>query len=85
MNVQISYSMTMCFIFLKTKAGFLETIIRDLNEIPEVLEAHPVTGGIDIIAKVEGEDITTISKIVLAKIHKIDGVERTSTHIVTPL
>ncbi|MFX0018760.1 MAG: Lrp/AsnC family transcriptional regulator [Promethearchaeota archaeon] len=77
--------MTLCFIFLKTKAGFLEGIIDELNQIPEVLEAHAVTGGIDIIAKVESKDITTISKIVLAKIHRIDGIERTSTHIVTPL
>ncbi|MFX1494212.1 MAG: Lrp/AsnC family transcriptional regulator [Promethearchaeota archaeon] len=77
--------MTLCFIFLKTKAGFLESIIDNLNQIPEVLEAHAVTGGIDIIAKVESKNITTISKIVLAKIHRIDGVDRTSTHIVTPL
>ncbi len=77
--------MILCFIFLKTKAGFLEGIIDELNQIPEVLEAHAVTGSIDIIAKVESKDITTISKIVLAQIHRIDGVERTSTHIVTPL
>ena len=77
--------MTVCFIFLKTKAGFLESIIYNLNQIPEILEAHAVTGSIDIIAKAESEDITTISKLVLAKIHRIDGVDRTSTHIVTPL
>jgi len=77
--------MTVCFIFLKTKAGFLESIIDNLNQIPEILEAHAVTGSIDIIAKAESEDITTISKLVLAKIHRIDGVDRTSTHIVTPL
>ena len=79
------FKMVLCFIFLKTKAGFLENIIENLSQIPEVLETHAVTGGIDIIAKVESKDITTISKIVLAKIHRIDGVDRTSTHIVTPL
>ncbi|MCK4687305.1 MAG: FAD-binding oxidoreductase [Candidatus Lokiarchaeota archaeon] len=47
--------------------------------------ATPRRGGIDIIAKVEGEDFPTISKVILSKIHNIDGVERTSTHLVAPL
>ena len=77
--------MTLVFIFMKAKAGFIYSIISALKEIPEVREAHPVTGAIDIIIKAEVDDITAISKIVLAKIHKIDGVERTATHIVVPL
>lgn len=70
---------------MKAKAGFVEDIIKKLGQIPEIKEAYPVTGGIDIIIKAEAEDITAISKVILAKIHKIDGVERTSTHLVTPL
>lgn len=77
--------MTLCFIFMKIQAGFIESVINRLNDMPEVKEAHAVTGGIDIIAKVEGEDFPTISKVILSKIHNIDGVERTSTHLVAPL
>jgi len=51
----------------------------------EVTEANAVTGTIDIIAKVEVEDFTYISKVILQKIHQIDGVEKTSSHFVTPI
>ena len=77
--------MTLCFVLMKIKAGFVETVIKELNKIPEVKETYGVTGGIDIITKIEGLDVETIAKTILAKIHKIDGVDRTQTHIVIPM
>jgi len=73
-----------CFIFIKAKAGFVENIIKRLKHMQAVKEAWTVTGSIDIITLVEGKDITTVSKIILSKIHQLDGVERTATHIITP-
>jgi len=70
---------------MKIKAGFIESVVNELNSISEVRETFPVTGGIDIITKVEGKDVETIAKTILAKIHKIEGVDRTQTHIVVPL
>ncbi len=70
---------------MRTKAGFVENVINELNKMDEVKEAHAVTGEIDIIIKVEAKDIETIAKVILSKIHKIDGVDRTATHIVVPL
>ncbi len=70
---------------MRTKAGFVESVIKELNKMDEVKEAHAVTGEIDIIIKVEAKDIETIAKVILSKIHKIDGVDRTATHIVVPL
>lgn len=77
--------MISCFIFIKAKAGFVEGIIKRLKHMQEVKEAWAVTGNIDIITLVEGKDITTVSKIILSKIHQLDGVERTATHIITPI
>ena len=51
----------------------------------EVKEVWAVTGNIDVITLVEGNDITVVSKVILSKIHQIDGVERTATHIVAPI
>ncbi len=77
--------LTLCFVLMKTKAGFVEHVVKELGKLDEVRETYPVTGGIDIIVKVEGKDVETIAKTILAKIHKIDGVNRTETHIVVPL
>jgi DNA-binding Lrp family transcriptional regulator len=67
---------------MNTQAGFVESVVHGLEQIDEVREVYPVTGGIDIIVKVEGKDVETIAKTILAKIHSIDGVSRTETHIV---
>ena len=77
--------MTICFVLIGCQAGFVEPVVNKLNEIDGVRETYPVTGGIDIITKVEGSDVETIAKIILAKIHNIEGVSRTETHIVVPL
>lgn len=77
--------MTLCFVLMNVQAGFVESVVRSLEKIEEVKESLPVTGGIDIIVKVEGKDVETIAKTILAKIHSIEGVSRTETHIVVPL
>ena len=77
--------MTLCFVLMNVQAGFVESVVRNLEKIEEVKETFPVTGGIDIIVKVEGQDVETIAKTILAKIHSIEGVSRTETHIVVPL
>ena len=51
---------------MKTKAGFVESVIKELNQIPEVRETYGVTGGIDIITKIEGKDVETIAKTMRA-------------------
>jgi DNA-binding Lrp family transcriptional regulator len=70
---------------MNTQAGFVESVVHGLEKIEEVKEVYPVTGGIDIIVKVEGKDVETIAKTILAKIHNLEGVSRTETHIVVPL
>ena len=70
---------------MNTQAGFVESVVHGLEKIEEVKEVYPVTGGIDIILKIEGKDVETIAKTILAKIHNIEGVSRTETHIVVPL
>ena len=70
---------------MNIKAGFAESVVKELKQIPEVKETYAVTGGIDIITKVEGTDIETIAKTILVKLHKINGVDRTRTHIVIPV
>ncbi|MFX1437155.1 MAG: Lrp/AsnC family transcriptional regulator [Promethearchaeota archaeon] len=77
--------MTICFVLMQTKARFVEKVVRKLNEIKEVKETYAVTGRIDNIFKVEGTDVETIAKTILAKIHNIEGVERIETHIVVPI
>jgi DNA-binding Lrp family transcriptional regulator len=73
--------MALGFVLMRIKAGSVENVLKQLKKIAEVKEAHAVMGKIDIIAKIEAGDVDAIAKMVLAKIHKIEGIERTFTHI----
>ena len=70
---------------MRIRAGYVEKVIKALGKIDEVKEALAVTGDIDAVVKVEAKDVDTIAKVVLSKIHEIDGVTRTATHVVVEL
>ncbi|MFX1363935.1 MAG: Lrp/AsnC family transcriptional regulator [Promethearchaeota archaeon] len=77
--------MATCFVLINIQAGFVESVTHNIDKIEEVVEYYTVTGGVDMIVKVEGPDVETIAKTILAKIHSIEGISRTQTHIVVPL
>ena len=73
---------------LKITGQLPEMVLKETQDWPEFREyaqqKYPNILDEDIITLVEGKDITTVSKIILSKIHQLDGVERTATHIITP-
>ncbi|MHA1348570.1 MAG: Lrp/AsnC family transcriptional regulator [Candidatus Odinarchaeia archaeon] len=70
------------FIFVKTNPGRINNVLSEILKLKEVVEVHAVTGDYDIILKLEVERIEDASKVIIDKIHKLEGVEKTSTSIV---
>jgi DNA-binding Lrp family transcriptional regulator len=54
-------------------------VFKKLSNIPEVIEAYPLFGDYDILAKIEVEDYDRIGEIVIHKIRTINGITFTST------
>jgi DNA-binding Lrp family transcriptional regulator len=54
---------------------------RRIAELNGVREVYELSGDIDIIAKVEAQDTSLLSKTI-TKIRAIDGVEGTDTRII---
>jgi DNA-binding Lrp family transcriptional regulator len=69
------------YVLLRVEAGKLNTVIDSIAQLPEVKEAYPITGDYDAIVSIEVENVADIREAVATKIHKIDGVKETSTHI----
>jgi len=46
----------LAFVFLEIVQGRLEEAVGDLHEVPEVLEAHSVTGARDLLCRVVAHD-----------------------------
>lgn len=71
--------MASAYVLIEAAAGTILNILKTLRQIPEVKEAHAVTGTYDLIARVEAEDINALGRVSYAKIQMIDGVMRTIT------
>ena len=53
------------------------------NEIPEIVEVHPLFGDYDILVKIECSDIDAVGDVVIKKIRSLQGVIDTKTLIGT--
>ncbi|MCS5488945.1 MULTISPECIES: Lrp/AsnC ligand binding domain-containing protein [Algoriphagus] len=63
------------------KSSLYDTVIERLKEIPEVVNAYYTTGNYSIFAKIICRD-TNHLRLVLDKIQKVEGIDRTETLIV---
>jgi DNA-binding Lrp family transcriptional regulator len=73
------------YILIEVAAGKVKSACEAISGIEGVECAQPVVGPYDIIAYVKGEDIKNIGTLVVDKIQKVEGVERTMTCIVVEL
>jgi DNA-binding Lrp family transcriptional regulator len=64
---------------IKTEGGKAKKVLQEIKALDGVTEANGVYGSIDIIAKVEGDDLASL---VVDEIRRIDGVKNTNTLIV---
>jgi DNA-binding Lrp family transcriptional regulator len=69
------------FTTLEVEQGSRELISRALDAIPELLEAHIVTGPGDVWCRIAGRDHEHVQRVIDGML-KIDGVRRSTTVIV---
>jgi DNA-binding Lrp family transcriptional regulator len=73
---------TKAYILIKVKAGRTKDVLQALKKISGVEQAHPCFGQPDIFVFINVPDERALSDVVITKIHTIEGVEETDTHIV---
>jgi DNA-binding Lrp family transcriptional regulator len=64
------------------KKQVTESFVKQVNQIPEVIECHHVTGSGDFMLKIISKDISTYQKLMLEKINEIEEVAATSTMVI---
>ena len=67
-------------IFLE-KAKDYPDVIEQLNQVPQITEAHFTTGNYSIFAKIYARDNQHLMEILSNSVQNIDGVARTETFI----
>ena len=57
-------------------------IAKEIAKLPEVQEAHIITGDWDILIKVKEKDVGAIGKFVIDRLRMVEGIEKTLTCMV---
>jgi DNA-binding Lrp family transcriptional regulator len=70
------------YVLINVMPGQTINVIRALSEIKEIKTIDPCWGKPDIFTVVEVSDQDALTSLVLAKIHAIEGVAQTDTHLV---
>ncbi|MDA0183591.1 Lrp/AsnC family transcriptional regulator [Solirubrobacter phytolaccae] len=70
----------LAFIALEIVQGRLDEAIEGLRRVPEVLEAHGVTGNSDILCRVVARDNTHLQDVINAMLHT-GAIQRSTSSI----
>lgn len=63
------------------KSSLYDDVARELESIPEIVDAHYTTGLYNIFAKIVCRDTNHLRQVLHDKIQKIAGIQRTETFI----
>jgi len=73
------------YVLIKVEARMARKVFDVLNRVPGVQHVDVVSGPYDLIAVVQGSDFLHIARMVLDKIHHVEGVADTVTCSVIPV
>ena len=70
------------YILINVMPGMTSSVVTALGEIKEIKTIDPCWGNPDIIAIAQIPDQDALTQLVLSRIHGIEGVTQTDTHLV---
>jgi len=70
------------YVLINVLPGRTSDVVRALSGIKQIKTIDPCWGKPDIIVVAEVADQDALTKLVLSKIHAIEGVAQTDTHLV---
>jgi nitrate reductase NapAB chaperone NapD len=70
------------YVLINVQPGRTSDVVRALSRIKQIKTIDPCWGKPDIIVVVEVSDQDALTQLVLSRIHEIDGVLQTDTHLV---
>ena len=70
---------TKAYVLIETSIGKTRDVVKTLQGVSGMKSVNAVTGPYDVIAVVEGADLTAVGDLVTKKVHTVAGVTRTVT------
>ena len=69
------------YVLINVRAGYSKKVAQELAQMPGVRSAHACWGLPDVFAYIEVGSQRELDDLVMERIQKMEGVERTDTHI----
>jgi DNA-binding Lrp family transcriptional regulator len=70
------------YVLVNVRPGKVRDVVKAVNELNGVRHAHACWGLPDVFVYAETPDEKAFNDLVIERIQKLEGVERTETHIV---
>jgi DNA-binding Lrp family transcriptional regulator len=70
------------YVLINVMPGMTSSVVKTLGDIKEIKTIDPCWGKPDIIAIADIPDQDALTQLVLSRIHSIEGVTQTDTHLV---
>jgi DNA-binding Lrp family transcriptional regulator len=74
--------MPVAFVLINAEIGSESEVLQALKKVSNVIEAYPVYGVYDIVAKVEADTMDKLKDVITWNIRRLDKVRATLTMIV---
>jgi DNA-binding Lrp family transcriptional regulator len=71
----------LAYLLINCEQGFEETIIKELKQLPEIVEVYQVISAYDLIAIVSANTIDKLKESISLRIRRIDKIKSTITLI----
>uniref|UniRef100_UPI00404A9D3B Lrp/AsnC ligand binding domain-containing protein n=1 Tax=Fulvivirga sp. TaxID=1931237 RepID=UPI00404A9D3B len=78
---KLGYDITAFIGIFLAKSELYDDVIRQLKEIPEIINVHYTTGNYSMFARIHCKDTQHLKDLLHDKIQKVDGIVRTDTMI----
>lgn len=67
------------YLLIRTNMGMTKQVVEAIRKLDGVVSADAVTGSWDAIAIVNGESVKDIGELIVGRVRKIDGIDKTLT------
>jgi DNA-binding Lrp family transcriptional regulator len=67
------------YVLVQTEVGKVAHVAQALNDLDGVELAEDITGPYDVIARIQAPGLDQLGRLVVSRIHVVDGVTRTLT------
>jgi DNA-binding Lrp family transcriptional regulator len=71
--------MLSAYVLVQTEVGKVAHVAQALNDLDGVELAEDITGPNDVIARIQAPGLDQLGRLVVFRIHVVDGVTRTLT------